>query len=264
MKLFAASIFYCCVFILASSEASSQGQGKGYHYTEIKLPQSPSLFTSFYVNDANQAFLPINGGIFIPKDSSWFLPPSGSYYFTSFAPNLNDTSLFVFANTFDSSELFYLKSSASVPIMRYSVLTLSKGLYNLKFKNNTCYIWGHDSAGSRIGILGDNEIKWLLQVRGVIRQIQIGDSSEILFAMNKGIYRLDTQERVLQLDKEIYGFCTDKKGNIIVSFGNEIGMASGNRIDIISTGVTGLLEFANNTVFILSNKLHTLYMLSNQ
>ncbi len=262
MKFIFSYVLYFFFLLFNTGKLAAQDRENRYVHSTINLPTSQSLITSLFVNEINQVFLPLNGGIYLPKDSLWFIPPSKGYYFTSFAPNVKDTGFFVVANTSDSSELFYLKSSRDASIKRYPVLKLNKGLYNVIFRNNTCYIWGHDTKGSRIGILVNNEIKWLLNLSGVIQQVQVNDSSEIFFALNKAIYKLNNQQIVLSLNKEIHGFCFDKSGNIILSTADWVGVQNEDKIDIIATGMSGLSAYENDSIFIVSNKAQQINIIS--
>ena len=230
-----------------------------YKYSEINIPASQGLFSSFYVNEYNQVFLPLNGGIYLPKDSLWFLPPAKGYYFTSFAPNLQDTAFFAMANTADSSELFYLKSSVSAPIKRFSVLKLKKGIYNLIYKNKLCYIWGYSANNSRIGILGNGEVQWILNVNGMVRQIQVDDAAQVYFLLGRSVYKLNSREALLTLDRKIYGFAIDREGRVLVSCADGIGIKDNDKLSIIATGMAGLLENRNDRIFVLSQKSDKLY-----
>jgi hypothetical protein len=234
----------------------------GYDYTNYNIPATAALMTSLYVNENGQAFVPVNGGIFMPRDSAWFMPPAAGKYLTSFAPDLKDTALFVFANTKDSSELYYLKNSSRATIQRVVLSRLSKGIYHAIVKNKVCYIWGVDSVSSRIGILTKQKVRWLFQVKGMIRQVQVNDSAEIFFAMNQTIYKLNDRKIVLQLETPVSGFCFDASDSLLISYENNIARVAGNKIVVLATGVGGLLDYAAGKVFVLSNSRHQLCILN--
>ena len=256
-------LYISFVLIMPWINISIAQTGKGeYKYSVISFPSLQTMSTSFYVNETGQVFLPLNGGIYLPKDSVWFLPPSKEYSFTSFAPSLKDTSLFVFANTADHTELYYLKSTVGAAIKKYPMATLEKGLYNIIYKNNTCYVWGYSSGISKIGILLKDEIKWLMNIEGLIRQVQVNDSSEIFFAYKNSIYTLGNRQTVLTLDKTIYGFAFDKSNNLLLSCSDGIGIRNNDKLKIIATEVSGVMEYRNGSLFVLDRSRNTIVQIT--
>jgi hypothetical protein len=247
------------LFLILLVQVDSRAQSEKYGYDVVSLPRSQNLFTSFYINENNQVFIAINGGVYLPKDSLWFLPPAKEFYFTSMAPNVNDTGVFVLANTVDSTKIYYLKSSANGSIKKFHLVTMSKGVYNLIYKNGLCCVWGYDANDSRIGILSSGGIKWLITVKGIISQVQVNDSSEMYFSLKSSIYQLNNRKKVITVNSEISGFDFDRKGNMIVSCREGIGLVSKDSLTIIARGITGLVQYRNENVFVLPRKGGYLY-----
>lgn len=230
-----------------------------YTQSVIQLPPSKGIHTSFFVNEGNQVFLPSNGGICRPADSSWFIPPTEGYYFTSFAPNVKDTAFFAVANRLDSAEVFYIKSNGKLPIKRVSLLKLSKGVYHLIYKDKTCYIWGYADKKSKIGLITNTSVKWLLVMDDVITQVQISESSEIYFASGNAIYNFNKHQTVLVFGKKIFGFDFTKDQKIIVSSSEGIGVQEGSTLMLLAKDLYGLVEYENDCIFILPQKGKEMY-----
>jgi hypothetical protein len=254
------TISFITLFVRKNSNA--QIPSRVYTYTSVAFPSSNLLQTSFYVNDANKVFIPLNGGIYMPQDSIWFIPPSKRYIFTSVAIDLKDTGLFVAACSADSSHLFYLKSSTNSPIKRSRLAELTKGIYNLILRNNICYIWGYSGDTSKVGILTDNGVEWLMHFTGVIQQVQVNDRFEIFFSVGNSIYQLNNNTTVLKLTKKIYGFCFDENDKLVVSTDDGVAIVDKGVQLIIAKNVLGIMQQQDEKVYILSNKEHKLYILS--
>jgi hypothetical protein len=232
-----------------------------YKYKVYNIPQSQASFNSFYINEGNQIFLPLNGGIYLLKDSLWFISPVKGYYFTSFSPNLKDDALFVLANRSDSSQLFYLKSEKNKPIQRYTLAKFPIGIYNLVYKNGVCYVYGDDPNGSKIGILAKQNINWIFRIKDHIQQVQINESSEIFFALKNAIYQLSNQKKILILNSKINGFDFDSDGKIIVSLEDGIGIYSDGIVEIVASGIKGLIQYKNKSIYVLPTSGKALYQL---
>ncbi len=240
---------------------SSFGQIQ-YKCKTYNLPINHAVFTSFYVNEVNQILLPFDGGIYMPKDSLWFLPPVKDYYFTSFAPDLKHSAFFVLANHADSSELYYLKSIRKSPVQRCLLAKISKGLYNVIFKNGVCYVWGFDPHESKIGILTENGLNWVFKIKGIIQQVQVNKSGEIFFALGNTIYQLSSQKKILILNSKILGFDFDEEGQIIVSFNEGVGVKNEDVIKIVATGINGIVQYANEKIYVLNPSGSNIYQIS--
>jgi len=251
--------FIIALILLFIQIGDIAAQDKKYSYDIIGLPPSQTMFTSFYINESNQIFVALNGGVYLPKDSLWFIPPANGHYFTSIAPNVKDTGLFVLANATDSTELYYLKTSVNGSIKKILLTKIGKGCYNLVYKNGLCCIWGYDLETSRIGILSSNGIEWLLAIKGIIRQVQVNDSSEVFFALNNSIYQLRNRRNILTINTAILGFDFDGEGNPIISCSEGIGLANDGKLNIVATGVAGLVQYKNENIFVLPPKGNKLY-----
>ena len=254
-------LIICSTTILINKSNGQNNLGK-YICKTINLPNSKCLFTSFFVNDLDQVFIPVNGGIYMALDSAWLIPPKRGYYFSSFAPNVKDTGFFTFANTIDSSKLFYLKNSMGLPVKKLNLLTLERGIYNVIFTNNTCYVWGIVGNTSRIGIVLRDQVKWLFNAIGIIKQVQVTDSSEIYFCLNNSIYKLGSRQVILSSPVPIYGFCFNEHGNLFVSTKNGFGHIEGNNLVIVATGVYGIANYRNGKMFVCSNSKGQINILS--
>lgn len=261
MKQKLVSIFIIILFASAT-KAQAQLPENNYQKDSISYPETTDIVTSFHVNDNNIVFLALNGGIYLPHDSLWFIPPSKNFYFTAFAPNVKDTSLFVVANTTGNSELYYLKSSIQSPIKRFLVATLEKGIYNLIFKANVCYVWGYCSNISRIGILVNGEVKWLLQLQGVIKQVQVNNDGDIFFTKNNSIFQLGSPKPILTLEKKIFGFDFDKQNNIIVSSMDGVGISIKDKLEFITSEAAGPVQYNHKSAFILNRNKNNIIQLS--
>lgn len=238
----------------------AQQQADDYKsYVSIKLPSLVVPYTSFYVSESNQILLPYQGGIYSLKDSLWFIPPAEGFDFTSFAINFKDTAFFAIANGMDSTEIFYVKSGGKLPIKKYNLYKLQKGIYQLIYKNDVCYVWGYSSKESKIGILTGKGIQWLLSLKGVITQVRINDSSEIFFALDKAIYDLQKRETVMVDEKNIFGFDFDKNQNLVVSCSKGIAIKIGNKLSIIAKNIGGLVACRNERIFVLPPKGNEIY-----
>lgn len=245
-----------CLLAIVSvlpNKTFAQGKDIRYGYEAIAMPVGKTLRNWFLVNDQGSLFVPHEGGIFVLKDSSWFVPPVSDFVFTSFAPVANDTAMFIVANSEKFSEIYYVKSSTSASIQKLLVCQLRRGIYNLIVKDQVCHIWGYCDGRSKVGIVSGNEVKWLLDVPGIIRQVQISPSSQIYFAMGNAVYRLDDTKAMLRMDKPINGFCFDKMNNLIASSEQQVGIHRGDQFVVIASGVGGPLQYHNDDIFVLSN-----------
>lgn len=261
MKLYTCPSKILFILLFSHFYANAQNESINYKYSVLNIPPSKNLFTSFSVTETSDILLPLNGGIYVVNDSLWFIPPSKQYFFTSVATNIIDTGVFVFANTLDSSKLFCLKNSLTAPIQRSLIVQMSKGIYNVIFKNNICYVWGHTGTNSKIGILVNKEVKWLINLKGVIQQVQVNSLNEIYFSLGKSIYQLNNQKKILTLEKEIHGFCFTKDDKIILSSIDGVGIYEHNNISIFASELDGLLEQKSDKLFLVSNKNKQVYIL---
>jgi len=249
------------LLFLFALEPLAQEKNVKYKISALSLPKSQNLFHSFFVSDQDKIFLPLNGGIYLPKDSLWFLPASKEYYFTSFAPDLKDTSCFVFANSSTATELYYLKSSKHSAIRKFCIAKLKRGSYAVIYKGSICYVWGHDGEQSKIGFLVNNKIKWLISIKGIIRQVQVDDKGEIFFALENSIHKLSTRQTIVTLASVISGFDFDKSGKIILSCADGIGIQKDKTIEIIATGLSGLIEYQNDVIYVLNSKGSSIFQI---
>lgn len=248
-------VISCLLAIVLALPCKTFAQGKDvrFGYEAIAMPAGKTLRNWFLVNDQGSLFVPHEGGIYVLKESSWFIPPVSDFVFTSFAPVPQDTAMFVVANNEKFSEIYYVKSSTSSSIQKLLVCQLRRGIYNLIVKDQVCYIWGYSNGRSKVGIVSGNEVKWVLDVPGIIRQVQISAASQIYFALGNAVYRLDDTKAMLRLNKPINGFCFDKMNNLIASSEQQVGIHSGDHFVVIANGVGGPLQYHDEGIFVLSN-----------
>ena len=232
-----------------------------YLLKTIKMPASGSIHSSFYVNELNQVFIPLNGGIYVPKDTSWFIKPDGRYYFTSFAPNIQDTGIFVISAQEKNSELFYLKSSLVSGIQKTKFLSLQQGIYELIADKNIFYIWGYDSISSKIGIITRKEVKWIFSTKGFIAQVHINNDS-LYFALGNGVYNLKSMQKTVMSDSRITGFAFDAENNLVISTEKGTGIKKGNVLNLILPGISGLVQIQKNNIYVLPPKGTSLFWIS--
>ncbi|MDN3548949.1 hypothetical protein [Mucilaginibacter aquaedulcis] len=240
------------------NEANAQNSFTGNEYRVISYPGPTSRAGSLYVSPFDEVFLSLNGGIYNPKNSFWFIPPSKEYYFTSFAPILKDTAAFVFANTEKESQLFYIKNSFKSPIKPYLILSLPKGAYNIVSKNDICYVYGCANDTSKIGILIRNKVKWLMTIEGLIKQVQVDNDGKICFLYKNSIYELNDRKIILSDKQKLYGFAFDKNNQLIVSGEDGLGIKKNDTLSIIISGVKGIVSCGLNNIFILDQTHHNI------
>jgi hypothetical protein len=218
----------------------------------IPLPQSQVSYSSCYVSDDKSVFLPVGGGIYLPQDSIWFLPPSERYYFTSVAPVLTDTAFFAIGNTASTSELIYVRSSSQKLPIQLQIQSLDKGFYHLIYRNNLCCIWGFSGGHSKIGVLAEKQVKWVFTLKGIITQVQLNDAGEIFFAAGNSIYQLTTGKRLLTYEGKIFGFDFNSKQQIVLSCEQGVGyIDEANKLNILARQIFGTVTARNNTTFVL-------------
>jgi len=245
--------------VAAPLNGSAQSGVASYHMKEIPIPKLHALVSSFYVNEEGHPFLPLNGGIYLPEDSLWFLPPTKENYFTSFAPVIEDTALFVMSNTNDSSVVHYLKTSSGGSVKKIKVAAVKQGIYNLIYKNKICYIWGYEGKYSSIGIVGNGAVNWLFKMNGLIRQVQLNEASDLFFCADSSIFKLNEKKLILKLNETIDGFCFTKSNNLLVSSTAGIGIVNQQELGLIATGVTGKLQAAGNSIFLLALQRNAIF-----
>jgi hypothetical protein len=243
------------IFSIIPGKAVAQGKDIRYGYEAITMPAGKALRNWFLINDQGSLFVSHEGGIYVLKDSSWFIPPVSNLVFTSYAPVPKDTAIFVVANNEKFSEIYYVKSSTSSAIQKLLLCQLRRGIYNLIVKDQICYVWGYSNGRSKLGIVSGNEVKWLLDVQGIIRQVQVNNASQIHFALGNAVYRLNDTKALLRLDKPINGFCFDKMNNLIASSEQRVGIQKGDQFVIIANGIGGPLQYHDEDIFVLSNAM---------
>lgn len=222
-----------------------------YYY---KFEKQPNPFTGFSTDALNDLFLPLHGGIFLPKDSNWLIPPKKGRYFTSFYPNEKDTGFYTISNTSDYSEIHYVKTSYNKTIRESSVCKFEKGIYNLIFKEQFCYIWGYSKNKTKIGILIGNKVKWFFTYNGIINQVQLNYNKEVFFSINNIIYNLSNRKVALNANNKILGFDFDKNNNLIISTQQGTGYYMNTTFKIITKKAFGLLQCSPSSIYILPVK----------
>lgn len=246
--------FAILILVILSKPIFGISQGiERRRFDSIILPSSSTFAASFYVSESDDVFVAINGGVFLPKISSWFIPPQKDLFVTSFALNLSDTALFVCGNTEDSTIIYYIKNSSN-KIKRFEVSKIERGAYNLIYKNQTCYIWGGTITNSKIGILTAKGIKWVLKIKGYIPQVQVDDSSKIFFALENSIYNLNKKLVLLRSEEKIYGFAFQKDSTVLVSYLNKLGFLKQGRRAFLDIGTSGIIQNTSKNIFVLAQK----------
>ena len=250
--------------ILLSASGMIYGQHEestAYKLTNILLPRSDFHYRSFFVNDSSNIYIPMNGGIFMPLDSSWYFRPGTQKYYTSLTQYAADSSEFFLVNDKDSTTLYHTNIRKRPSQKKLKITRIKKGLYSVINIMNTCILWGYDGEHSQIGIIKPDGIKWLYQMKGMIQQVQADASAEIYFCLKNSIYRLSDKKIVAQLPSPIYGFDFNNKGKLVISSKEGIGIEKNKTIELIATGIGGLLECRAESIYLLSSIDNQIYIL---
>ncbi len=237
---------------------------KNYELLAKEMPGKHAMLNNFFVNELNQVFVPISGGVFMPFDSLWLIPPSKKQYITSFSTNDIDTSFYISSNTNDSSLFSYIKLSKSKNIIPFQLLSLKRGSYNLIYSKGVLFVWGFENNKSKIGIVTKKNVNWILNIDGIITQCQFNDKNEIFFSLGNTIYQLDKLKKVAELKSQVFGFCFDKSGKIICSTKDGIGFLENTTMNIIAEGINGNLQSSKNCIYLLPSNSNYIFKLTNK
>jgi len=252
-------IFFAALFS-GLSIGSVLGQNP-YRYQVMPIPKEAGLISNFNVASDGSVLIPFKGGILSVRDTSWFISPNKEIYITSFYPLPGENGVYIIGNTKDSTELYYLNLSAEKKIFRLKIAALEKGIYNVIFKKNVCFVWGRNKTESIIGIIGMKGFEPVYKSRRYISQVQLNDSNEVYFSSDSSIFSLSGKRKVLSLLEPISGFCFDYKNRLIVSTSKTIALQKGKELEVIMSNLSGLLDSLDDSIFVLSNKRKRIYRL---
>jgi hypothetical protein len=255
----------CIMTLLVFFYAASFGQSSetaDYVLESHLLPPTKIRYHSFFVNNSDMAYIPMNGGIFVPSDSAWHMLPEPDRYVTSLTQNIQDSSEFYIVNRADSSVLYHASMRESKVRKKLKLAGMKKGLYSIVSIMNTCIVWGYDGEHSGIAIVMPQGLKWVYRMKGLIRQVQADATAEIYFCLDKSVYRLSDRKIIARLDEPIYGFDFDPRGKLVVSTSAGIGKENGKSIELIATGIGGLVECGmDGSIHVLSSVSNRIYTL---
>jgi hypothetical protein len=224
-----------------------------YSTKEYAFPPTKIPINDFSVIGVENVLIPLNGGIYFPEDSIWFIPPKHSRYIISFALNQEDTSLFLLTRDSNYCSLYYIKAFVNRKMKSIDLLKLEKGLYNLSLNKNILYVWGYTSGNYKIGIWLQNEIKWLVNIKEKITAIDFDEEGNLLFSVGKAIINYNLKIPIAKFDTTILGFSYINKNKLIISSAIGIFSKDDNKYDFLGDGIQGATKNTEKCIFILSD-----------
>ncbi len=235
-----------------------------YSVTIYGLVSSNLPSSDFYVSEAGQAFVPINGGVYNPKDSTWFIPPKAGRIISSFSANAIDSAIILAYKENDSSTIHYLKANRKLGFDDAILASLDPGFYNVNYKNNTLVIWGRNKGLYRIGYLGRDSLKWVVNIPEKISSVFLDNHGTIYFSAANKIINYNINEVVAQLDTTITGFSFLESRFLVVSTPQGVYTNESGNFKAIATDLDGLIKTYGKDVYILSNRKSLLVKLSKR
>ena len=264
MKTGSLSLILCILSWCASAQSGEVSIGAGYLSRIYQFPTSAIPIHSFEVNENGQALVPLNGGIYIPQDTVWLIPPMANQYILSFALNLKDTAVVILTRNDTACQLRYLKTDAALHISSTKILDFQLGLYNLIVKDKIMYVWGISGKSYKIGIVTPTKIKWIIDIPDKITAVEVINKDSVYFATGNAIIDIKARKSILLLDTTISGFVVTDKGKFVVSTPTGIFSNESGKIEAIASGLQGAIRKLNNDIYLLSDKRSLLWKLKRK
>lgn len=218
-------------------------------------PKSLKYISDFNLNQFANPFIPLNGGIYLPFDTAWYLTPSKSRCILTSEFNLKDTCLNAVLLDQDSCRLYTIKFDKKLNAKFHIIQSFEKGSYYLRYKKGSLYIWGRSNAHSRIGIVTiKSGIKWIVDIPETITALEIGENGDVLFSVANKIYNLTSNKVILKINTNILGFCLNNYNKIILSTEKGLFQVESNKLSLILSGIDGPIKSKGQNIYLLSNK----------
>lgn len=225
-----------------------------YTFSLYKYKRSNTPIRDFYVNEGGIAFIPLDGGVYLPKDSIWFIPPKKDRYIISFNANPKDTAVFLLTRDSVSSNILYLRAHADEKFKTVKLISFDPGMFNLLYRNKKLYVWGYSKGKYKIGIVTSKKIAWIVNIKDKITAVEISKDDKILFSVDKLIFDALSKKTILVADSPIAGFCIQDNGNFLIS--NSIGLSTKikGKTKLLVTGIKGPIKKNGNKIYLVSDE----------
>lgn len=261
VRIFLILIFIC--FGNSYAQNNSISLDNNYNSNTFSFNKQKTEISDFFVNPINQVFIALNGGVFIPNDSIWFLEPKADKEALSYSAIEKDTGFYLITQANQVCYLKYYHIDKEMNINIHTLTKFEKGRFNLLIKNNKLIIWGVQNGMSKIGTVNkDQNIEWVIEIKEKITSVDIDDKGIVLFSVGKYIYSLNSTKPLFGIDTLINSFCLISADEYLISTPIGLYKKQFSNYQLILQGVEGPVKFKNEKIYLLSNKFSCLYEIS--
>lgn len=224
-----------------------------YNLPSLKVP-----VTDFFVDGLGLAYVPLNGGIYMPQMDKWFIPPSPLNYISSIMMREKDTSFYTIEIEKDSCSINHVSLRGNEPKI-FTLSHLPKGVYNFASAKDRIVVWGRSNNKSKIWTYTSQGFKCIMTTDKIITDVEISTKNEVLFSMDSVIVRLSDLKTLANLKSKVFGFASYKNNSIIASTANGIYAQADSTFSLVAIGLKGSLEVFYSNIYVVSNSREKLW-----
>jgi hypothetical protein len=218
---------------------------------QIKIIESQyAIINQIIVAADTLLFAAVDGGILHLNHESWLIEPNKESYCTSIAFIPEDSSCIALCNRKDSTEIIWIRMENEKTINRVVYDRLPIGLYNIKYSDGLCYIWGRMNKSYVIGTITSKGIAWIYKSNNSISDVTC-INNELYFASDNKIINLTKNQVIIKLENKISGFHASNDGKLTISCFGQIFFIDGSRVKHIAFPYSGKIYRTGNIIYVL-------------